>query len=237
MRRVLIALSLSMLAAGAYAGDVSNLSGLTQAQFRNLSEDLGSITSYKQLQSAAPEGITGFDIGAAFSATDVAYPAAWTVATAGDSISTVPLVRVQASKGLPGGIDIGGFYATAPGSNVKLYGVEGRYAIWDGGVAEPALGVRASYTHVSGVDNLSFNTTGVDFSISKGFGPVTPYAGLGRVWVNSDPGAVTGLNKESFGQNHGFVGLDFSFLVVNVALEADRTGAANTYSLKFAAGF
>ncbi len=237
MRRAIIALSLSMLAAGAYAGDVNNLSGLTQTQFRDLSEDLGSVASYKQLQSAAPEGITGFDLGAAFSATQVAYPDAWRLATSGDSISTVPLLRVQASKGLPGGIDIGGFYATAPGSNVKLYGVEGRYAIWEGGVAEPALGVRASYTHMTGVDNLSFNTTGLDLSISKGFGPVTPYAGIGRVWVSSDPGAATGLNKESFGQNRGFAGLSFSFVVVNMALEADRTGNANTYSLKFALGF
>ncbi|MGH8370985.1 MAG: hypothetical protein ACRESC_08385, partial [Gammaproteobacteria bacterium] len=185
---------------------------------------------------AAPEGITGFDISLNAGATKVAHESSWNAATGNSDISTVPFADVRVSKGLPFGIDIGGEYSAVPGSNIKLYGVEGRYAILEGGVAEPAIGIRAAFTHVTGVDDLNFNTKSLGVSISKGFGPVTPYAGVGEVWTNSTPDASTGLSSASFNNPEIFAGLQFNF-GIHLALEASRVSGNSTYSLKLGFGF
>jgi hypothetical protein len=92
--------------------------------------------------------------------------------------------------------------------------------------------VRGSLTKLSGVDQLSLDTRGIDLSISKGFAFLTPYAGIGRVWVNSDPKGIAFLHGEKFTLNKGFVGVGTKFLVMNVNLEADKTGDVTAYSLK-----
>ena len=84
----------------------------------------------------------------------------------------------------------------------------------------------------SGVDQLSLDTRGIDLSISKGFALLTPYAGIGRAWVNSDPKGIASLHGEKFGLNKGFVGVGTKFLVMNVNLEADKTGDVTAYSIK-----
>jgi hypothetical protein len=86
---------------------------------------------------------------------------------------------------------------------------------------------------MSGVDQLSFTTKGVELSISKGFAMLTPYAGVGEVWVDSDPDATTGLNKESFQQTKFYGGLNINLALINLALEYDNTGNINSYSAKF----
>lgn len=235
MRRLLLACGLMALSSAAFATDDITINGMVQTDFNDLSQDLGAVTSYKQLQGSASEGIAGFDFSFNAGATQVSHKAAWQSAT-GNSVSTVPFADVRVSKGLPFGIDIGGLYSFVPGSNIHLYGVEGRYAILDGGIAEPAIGLRAAYTHLTGVDNLSFNTKTLDVSISKGFGPVTPYAGVGEVWTNSTPDASTGLVGKSFSDTEFFAGLTFN-LGVHLALEYNHLAGNTTYSLKFGFGF
>jgi hypothetical protein len=132
---------------------------------------------------------------------------------------------------LPAGFDIGLTYAAIPGSNIRYTGGELRYAILKGGVASPALAVRGSITRLSGVDQLAFDTRGIDVSISKGLALLTPYAGIGRVWIESTPN-VSGLQKEEFSLTKVFVGVGMNFAVLNVNLQADRTGDASSYSLK-----
>ncbi len=238
MRRILLAAVLLGLSTGAFANNnINNLPALTQSQFLDLSTDLGAIITYKQLNSAAPEGLTGFDVGFDVSATNVAHASAWNIATNGSNVSTIPMARLRVSKGLPFGFDVGGFYSAAPSTNIKVYGGDIRYAILDGGALSPAVGIRAAYSRLTGVNQLSFDTKSLDLSISKGFGPFTPYAGIGRVWVNSDPGVSTGLNSESFGSNEAFVGLSMSFVVMHMALEADRIAGNSTYSVKLGFGF
>ena len=85
------------------------------------------------------------------------------------------------------------------------------------------------------MDQLEFNTRGVDLSVSKGFLMFTPYAGVGKVWAASTPmgtAAAAGLSKESFSSNKAFVGLNLNFGLMNLALEGDKTGKASTYGAK-----
>ena len=106
------------------------------------------------------------------------------------------------------------------------------YAILEGGVASPAVAIRGTMTKLSGVDQLSFDTKGVDLSISKGFAMLTPYAGIGEVWVDSKPDATTGLKDESFQQTKYYAGLNINFALLNIALDYDNTDSTNSYTVK-----
>lgn len=235
MRRILLAGVLLAVSGGAFANDDITIPGLSQTNFNDLSTDLGAVTSFKQMQGASSEGITGFDFGLNFADTQVSHKTAWDAATS-DTISNVPFADVTLSKGLPFGFDVGAEYAFVPGSNIHLYGVEGRYAILDGGVAEPAVGLRFAYTHLTGVDDLSFNTKTLDLSVSKGFGPITPYAGVGEVWTSSSPDSSTGLSDFSQSNTEFFAGFSFE-LGVHMALEYNHLAGNSTYTFKFGFGF
>jgi hypothetical protein len=235
MRRILLTCGLLFVSSAAFATNDITIPGLAQTDFDGLSQDLGAVTNFKQMQGASSEGIVGFDVGLDFADTQVGHKQAWNDAT-GDNVSNVPFADVSISKGLPFGFDVGGEYAFVPGSNIHLYGVEGRYAILDGGITEPAVGVRFAYTHLTGVDDLSFNTKSLDVSVSKGFGPITPYAGVGEVWTDSSPDASTGLSDFSQSNTEFFAGVSFN-LGVHLALEYNHLAGNSTYTFKLGFGF
>lgn len=226
---VILALGVSSTAA---AADLNRIGLLTQGQFRALSEDLGSALSYKPISPAEPLGITGFDVGLEVTATEIKNRGAWDLASSGDAPDTLYVPKLHVIKGLPFGIDVGALYSKVPGQDISLWGAEARYAILQGSTLSPALSVRGTYTKLTGVDQIDLNTKGLELTLSKGFAMLTPYAGIGRVWVDSSPNTITPLHSESFEHNKFYVGANFNLMVVNLAIEYDRTGDANTYGAK-----
>lgn len=209
-----------------------NISGLNQTQFQQLSEDLGAALSYKPLQPAEPLGVLGFDIGIAATDTKLENRADYTGAFSGSAPSSLVVPTVRAYLGLPLNFDVGVIYGAVPDSNIELWGGELRYALIPGGVATPAVALRASYTALTGVDTLKLNTSSVDLSISKGFALFTPYAGIGYVWVQSTPQGVPSLAADDLSMSKYFIGLNMNFVFMNVALEADKTGGTPSYGIK-----
>lgn len=233
MKKLLAASCLLALSQPALAGNVNiGALGGVQGDFRNVSEDLGSALSYKGLVPAESMGITGFDLGLEITQTDLAKSAAlWNTLT-GDDISNLYVPKLHATKGLPLDIDIGAFYSAVPTTDIKLYGGELRWAFMPGSTTMPAIAVRGSMTKLTGVSQLALDTKGLDVSISKGFAMFTPYAGVGQVWTTSTPDAATGLTEESFSQGKVFVGANLNFGLTNLAAEYDKTGEAQSVSLK-----
>jgi hypothetical protein len=207
--------------------NLANFAG-AQADFKAFSEDLGSALSYKPITPPTPLGITGFDIGLEVTSTKMRNLAQAT----GSSMTNLVVPKLHVYKGLPLNFDIGAFYSSVPTTNIKLYGGELRYAILEGGVTSPAVGIRGALTKLSGVSQLDLSTKSLDVSISKGFAMFTPYAGVGAVWVDSTPNGVPPLVKESFRQNKVYVGGNLNFGLVNFAMEYDKTGSAPSYSAK-----
>ena len=233
MKPCQVALLAGLLAAApAWAQTIDRIQNLAQQEFRLLSEDLGGALSYHPQTPTTPLGVTGFDVGFALTGARLHNTAVLERASSDSVPGTLPIPTLRAHKGLPAGFDVGVMYASIPSSNIRYYGGELRYAIIEGDAVAPAIGVRGSLTKLSGVDQLALDTRGLDLSISKGFGFVTPYAGIGRVWLNSDPRGIPFLQGEKFGFNKGFVGVGTKFLVMNVNLEADKTGDVTAYSLK-----
>lgn len=227
------AILISLLTSNAVyaAADIDQINQLTQQDFRLLSEDLSAAASYKGVIPAKPLGLTGFDLGLEVSATRPAHRDAWERASSGSVPSTVYVPKLHVHKGLPLDLDVGAFYSSVPDSNINLWGAELRYAILEGGVVQPALGVRATYTKLTGVSQLDFHTRGLELVLSKGFTVFTPYAGLGRVWTVSEP-KVSNVSKEEFAKGKYFVGGNFNLGLINLALEGDKTGGVTSYNAK-----
>lgn len=213
------------------ADDLDQIEFLTQDQFRDISEDLGAALSYKPLGPAEPQGLTGFDIGLEVTATQLKHEDSWDAASSGDAPDTLYVPKIHITKGLPFNIDVGAMYSAVPDSNINLLGAEIRYAILPGGPVSPAVSIRGTYTKLSGVDDLDFDTKGVEVSVSKGFAMLTPYAGIGRIWVDSQADTPT-LSDESFEQNKVYVGANLNLAVINLGVEYDRTDNTNSYGVK-----
>jgi hypothetical protein len=240
MRRLELVLITGLLAAGsAWGQNVDNLFLLNQNQFRLLSEDLGGALSYQPQTPAEPLGFPGLDIGVAVSGAKLKNKEIAELASSGSVDSTILIPTVRANVGLPLGFDIGALYAWVPDSDIRYYGGELRFAILRGDAATPAIGLRGSFTKVEGVDELDLETRGLDISISKGFAFLTPYAGIGKVWVDSTPKGVPALtlSKEEFTLNRWFAGLGMNFVGLNLNLEAGKTGDVKIYSVKLGLRF
>jgi hypothetical protein len=235
MRKAAAALPVALLAAAPMAADaydLKSINALTQPEFRLLSEDLGAALSYKPIIPSEALGITGFDLGVAVSGTQLKNALLLSKAANGDAVrTTMPLVSARVDKGLPANLDIGVVYTAVPGTDIRAYGGELRWAILPGSTAVPAVALRASGTKLNGVDQLSLTTYGLDVSVSKGFAIFTPYGGVGTVWVKSTPNGIATLQEEKFNQTKFFAGVNIN-LGVNFAFEYDNTGSRNTYSAK-----
>jgi hypothetical protein len=235
MKRTLVSLAILLAAiTPAIAADkIDQINLLSQTEFRNLSEDLGAAASYKGVIPATPLGLTGFDIGAEVSATTLQHPEVWNLASSGSTTpDTVYVPKLHLHKGLPAGFDLGAFYSSIPNTDMTLWGAEARYAILEGGTVTPALGLRGTYSKLSGINELDFHTTGLELLISMRLTIFTPYAGVGQIWTTSEPVGVPNLKKEEFTQGKYFVGGNLNFGLINLALEADKTGDAPSYSAK-----
>lgn len=196
---------------------------IVQNEFRDLSKEVGLIISYVPLSPAEPLGLIGLDIGVEVTAARISAGSSfWTKAVSDLSppdYIIVPKVHVQ--KGLPMRIDVGAIFSTVPGSNITLYGGEIKWAIVEGSIVSPAVAVRGAFTTLAGVDDLDASTYSLDASISKGLGPLTPYTGMGQVWIKTEEKAGLGLDNVSAGASKFFLGARLNILLLSLVLEAD----------------
>lgn len=235
MRNPLFAVVLLCAASPAMAKDVDIEPGAVQAAFDTMAEDLVAAIDYKAVGPAEATGITGFGIGlvGTYVKTD---EAAWANVT-GSDFSAIGMAGLQVTKGLPFDIDVGAFYATVPGSNVDLLGAELRYAFLPGSTAMPALALRAAHVTVSGIDDFDLDSTSFDLSVSKGFGPITPYAGAGYVKGSADPDASTGLDEAEVSESKLFAGVRISLGLVEFTPQFNQIGDVTGYDLRIGFSF
>lgn len=228
---------------------------LDQADFRSFSKDFGMALSYVPMSPAAPLGdkLPGFDAGVEASYVKLDKGSLWyqkmdnTIKSNGNKVdlpNALLIPRVHVQVGLPViPLDLGVSYAKVPSSDIKLVGYELKYAILKGGIALPAVAIRGAYTKLSGIDSLSISTKSADVSISKGIAIFTPYAGVGIVWISSDPRnsptvpIQSQLHKEDIRKSKAFAGVKTKiFPFVNLVLEGDFSNISE-YSARLNVNF
>jgi len=205
--------------------------GSCQQAFESISADLVAAIDYKAMGPAEATGLTGIGIGVVGSYVPVDVDADWQQVT-GQDFSGIPLVGLQVTKGLPLDLDVGAFYSTAPGTNVDLYGAEVRYAFLEGSTTTPALALRGSYTAVTGIDSFDLDSSSVELALSKGFGPITPYVGVGYVWGSADPEPGTGLSEAKVEDTKATIGVRLSLMLFEITPQVGQVGDNVTYALR-----
>lgn len=201
----------------------------SQAGFDSFAEDVGAASVYRAVAPADPLGVIGFDI--AVEATQ---------STIDGTSVIIPKLKFQ--KGLPGNIDIAGYYTVLPtsaltgiSSDGTSIGVALSYAIWEGSTVKPALAVRGSYTTLDIPNAIAVNTTGIDLTISKGIALLSPYAGVGLVNMSGTDNSGAGNAGYSGQHSRYFVGANLNLKVMDIAFETGNTGghAATTIKMGF----
>ena len=217
--------------------DIQLNAGLSSGDFKDLSKQVGLMISYIPLAPAEPLGITGFDIGVEMTASKI-NSGVWEKAVSDSKPPDyIILPKLHVQKGLPFGIDVGAVFATVPGSNIKLYGGELKWAVLKGSIVSPAVAIRGSYTTLAGVDDVDVSTYGLDASVSKGFGPFTPYGGIGQVWIKAgENSSLVTIPDVSTSVTKLFVGTKLSLLIISIALQADFSDI-NMYSARASISF
>ena len=240
MKRVMTAAGLSLLCSGAYASGftIDSLQNLSQAEFHQLSQDLGAALSYKPMEPADPLGVVGVDLGIGLTGTTLQNTAAVQKAISGGTVyNTLPVPTLRLTKGLPLNVDFGVIYSRVPSSGINLWGADLKWALLPGDIALPAIALRASVTRLDGVRQLGFETIGADLSISKGILNFTPYGGVGEVWSRTSTTTVSAasglpLQQVNLTQSKVFLGCGINLGLADLTFEADSTGAIRSYSGK-----
>lgn len=241
-RHLLLALlSTLMFAPAAWSATYDlNLGAMAQDQFNSLVKEVGTITAYRALAPAEPQGLTGFDIGVAASAVNIDSKLWDAVAPTSNFGDYLPLPSLRVRKGLPFGLDVGASYAEVPRSDIKVVGAELQYALLDGSVATPALAVRLSGSTLLGVNDLQMSTYGGDVVVSKGILFLTPYAGLGTVYMrgkyDGSLPANTSLAAYSTVKQRVFAGVQMSMTLLRLTIDYEYL-TRSVYSAKLSIGF
>ena len=228
----------------AAASDVSFDRTYTQQNFRDFSEEIGSVLLYRSIGPAVSLGITGFNLGVELMASDINENKDYWKKSVSDGNPPSYLVnsRISFIKGLPLDFDVGVVLGKILDPEIPYFGAEARYAIVKDRALVPGITIRGSYSQTFNVDQLDLRTYGLDLSVSKGFGvgiKIIPYGGLGVSWVSSKASHLTsglGLDQEEFSKAHGFLGarLEIGFLAVTAEVDY---GVIPSYNLQLGLAF
>ena len=119
--------------------------------------------------------------------------------------------------------------------------MQARYAILAGSAVTPAVALGAAYSKLSGVDDFALDSKSIDLSVSKGFGPFTPFAGVGYVTGTADPSAqvttATGVDNSDVKETKIYAGARLSLGFLEVTPQFTKIGDATTYSARFGFSF
>ncbi len=228
MIRTILAATLLLWGAGAQAGDF-DFNGGSEQDFDAVMRDITAALGYKALHPAETGGIAGVELAAILSYAPTRESQAWRNTTGAD-VDTLGMVGLRAVKGLPLGFELGAFYSSIPGTGAELLGGEVRYALIDGGVATPAVSIRAAISQLSGVDDFDFEHRSLDISVSKGFALLTPYAGIGRVWGEGQR-ELPSRQRANHEDTRLFLGTRIGLGVLDITPEYERVGDNNVFNL------
>jgi len=206
---------------------------------------IGQAVYATPVQPARVTGLLSFDVGVAANIVRVDTNADyWRRAVPRTSNFTrggyAAVPRIVVSKGFGIGT-VSASYAKVSDSGIKTYGASLDVPVIRGTLVSPELALRGTYGALSGVDVLKLKTYGAELFISKGFGPLMPYAAIGR--MRTDSRGTIHLSSlpdrmltDKSDVNRFTVGLRLSLFVPKFVVEATQA-EQRSYAAKISVGF
>lgn len=216
---------------------------ITQEEFATFSRLVAQGIYATPVEPARARGILGFDVGVAVTALPVDTEASyWTNSVDNDfSVSDyVAVPKIVASKGLSFGT-ISASYSKVQDTDINILGGSFDLPLTRGGLATPTIAIRAAYATLRGIEDFDLTTYGAELFISKGFGPLTPYAAAGYTRsdaegnVNNFPEGNTVVLTDESDSTRYTVGVRLSFFLPKIVVEATQ-GEERSYAAKIAFG-
>ena len=218
---------------------------ITQEEFRKFSRIVAQGIYASPVQAPGAAGILRFDIGLAATLVEIDENAGYWQRAAGEDLTVggnyVGVPRLVVAKGL-GGASVAGSYAKIADTGITILGGALDIPVINGGLVKPTLALRGTYSTLRGVEHYEQDTYGVELFLAKGFGPVTPYGGVGK--MRSDArGTIPATNvspeitlTDESDITRYTVGVRISLLVPKLVVEATQA-EERSYSAKISLGF
>lgn len=190
------------------------------------------------VQPARAGGIISLDAGVAASVVQVDTNASyWQHAVTSDITTSgyLAVPRVVVSKGFHLAT-ISGMYAKINDTGAKVYGGAVDVPVIRGTLATPELALRGSYSTLSGVEAFKEKTYGLEVFLSKGFGPLMPYAAIGRQRTSATGTTTTVTLHDTSNINRLTVGVRLSLFLPKIVVEATQA-EVRSYAAKVSIGF
>ena len=235
MKRIRIALGTLLLAAAiapaarAQSSDITLRPGLTKDEFQTLAADLGSLLRFRQIGDTAPLGKGAVDISMQLANAPLRDARrSWSMA----------FPRAAARFGVNNRVDIGAWGGINTNANYGVLGMDTKIALMTEGPSRPvSVSVRPSITALVGPSDLWAANVSVDLSVSRKFGPVSPYGGL----AVSSTGVIerrpdVNLHRVSAGDALAFAGVSYRWHALSVAGEVEK-GDRVTYGFRIGTRF
>jgi hypothetical protein len=221
--------------------DIKFAANITPEDFSTFSRIIAQGIYADPIQPARSSGLLHFDIGVGATLIQIDDKANyWKHAVQKDitvSGGYVGVPRLIVAKGYGGGT-ISATYAKINSTGAKMYGGSIDVPLIRGSIATPEVSLRGVYSKLSGVDVYRLKVYGLEAFISKGFGPIMPFASVGRMRTNAS-GSIDTVNftlQDRSNINRYSAGVRISMLVPKLVIEATQA-EQRSYSAKISVGW
>ncbi len=212
-------------------------SGLTTEQFKAFTAELGSVLRFRQVGDAATLGKGKVEVSAQVSNTP--FDDSKGIWSTGHHLGrSVSFPQVVARIGVSDRVDLGVWGGLDPQVKYGLAGVDTKIALLRQSDGRPvSVSVRPSITTLVYPTQVLIGTASVDLSVSRAYGPVSPYAGVAA----SSSGAIersksVELDPVSAGRSLAFAGLSYRWRTLTLSAEVEK-GARVNYAFRVGTRF
>ncbi len=221
---------------------------LTQAAWRQFTEEAGLVAYFRPLIDAKPMGRGKFEVSVLQWQTNIDdHDAAWNDTFVhpdsahylfeGSGLK-VPGLTVRA--GLTNKTDVGVYYTKNPNANYGFFGGQVQQNFLGSTTSDWAAAARVSFTSLYGPEDLEFSVIGWDVVASRefeltGWASVSPYAGFSSyLTMSNEKSPLVDLENEYAGGSQTMVGAVVRLAGARLAMEYN---AAKVNSISMKVGF
>ncbi len=223
-----VALVATLVPAPASAQSFELRPGLTRAEFKAFTAEIGPMLRFRQLGDSTTLARGEVEIGA--QAANTPFDASKGVWSATHNLGrSISYPQVVARFGVSSRVDVGALGGFDPQAKYGVVGVDTKIALLRQADGQPvSVSIRPSVGALIYPSQVLVGTASVDVSVSRAFGPWSPYAGLAA----SSSGAVersdrVNLDPVDAGRSLAFAGVSYRLRTIVLSAEVEKGGRYN----------